>query len=54
MGTAAYGGGPQMRGISLNDAGGVPSLDLEPRLQRVYASVEARFAMTEPNLGAPA
>jgi uncharacterized protein YggE len=28
-----------------------PSLDLEPRQQRVYASVEARFAMTEPDLG---
>jgi uncharacterized protein YggE len=26
-----------------------PELDLEPRLQRVYAAVEARFAISEPN-----
>ena len=34
------------------DAGGGPNFDLEPRLQHVYASVEARFAMTEPTLPA--
>ncbi|GAA1035638.1 hypothetical protein GCM10009557_44060 [Virgisporangium ochraceum] len=32
------------------DSGGGPNFDLEPRLQHVYASVEARFAMTEPVL----
>jgi uncharacterized protein YggE len=32
------------------DAGGGPNFDLEPRLQHVYASVEARFAITEPTL----
>jgi uncharacterized protein YggE len=43
---------PQMRSMSFAaaDASGGPSFDLEPRLQRVYASVEARFAITEPNL----
>jgi uncharacterized protein YggE len=38
-----------MRTFGAADAG-APSLDLEPRLQHVYASVEARFAITEPNL----
>lgn len=43
-------GGPQARAMLIDDGGG-PAFDLEPRLQRVYASVEARFAMTEPDLG---
>jgi uncharacterized protein len=30
---------------------GAPGLDLEPRLQQVYAAVEARFAITDPELG---
>jgi len=29
-------------------AGAAPSLDLEPRLQWIHASVEARFAITDP------
>jgi uncharacterized protein YggE len=29
-----------------------PALDLEPQQQRVYASVEARFAITDPDLSA--
>jgi uncharacterized protein YggE len=43
------GGGMQTMGFRTAlavDTG--PALDLEPRLQRVYASVEARFAMTDP------
>lgn len=43
-------GGAQMRTFAAADMGGAPSLDLEPQQQRVYASVEARFAMTEPDL----
>jgi uncharacterized protein YggE len=31
-------------------AGGAPTIDLEPRQQRVYAAVEARFAITAPEL----
>jgi uncharacterized protein len=43
-------GGPQvMRGFTAAADAGV-SFDLEPRQQRVYASVEARFQITEPTL----
>jgi uncharacterized protein len=44
--------GAVTRGMTMGamDAGGAPSLDLEPRQQQVYASVEARFAITEPTL----
>jgi hypothetical protein len=43
-----------MRSAVPGPAGGPPALDLEPRRQRVYASVEARFAITDPDLSAPA
>jgi uncharacterized protein len=46
-----YGGAaPQAMAMRAMDAGAVPSFDLEPRQQHVYASVEARFAITEPIL----
>jgi uncharacterized protein YggE len=50
---ADYGAPQTMRAMAFNAAGdsSAPSFDLEPRLQQVYASVEARFAMTEPELG---
>lgn len=39
------------RGLALNEGGGDgPQIDLEPRRQHVQASVEARFAISEPNL----
>jgi uncharacterized protein len=46
----AYGGPQVMRGFATlaEDAGA--GLDLEPRQQRVYAAVEARFQITEPTL----
>jgi uncharacterized protein YggE len=45
-------GGPQvMRGMLMESADSGVSLDLEPRSQRVYASIEARFQITEPTLG---
>jgi uncharacterized protein YggE len=48
---ADFGGQPAMRAMAFAaDSGGGPNFDLEPRLQHVYASVEARFAMTEPVL----
>jgi uncharacterized protein len=43
-------GATQMRTFASSDAGAPPSLDLEPQQQRVYAAIEARFAMTEPQL----
>lgn len=49
-------GGPQTMRAMAFDVGGdasMPTFDLEPRLQTVYASVEARFAMTEPVLDHP-
>lgn len=50
---ADYGAPQTMRAMAFTAAGdsSAPSFDLEPRLQQVYASVEARFAMTEPDLG---
>ena len=46
-----YGAPQTMRAMSFAAAdGAAPSFDLEPRLQQVYASVEARFAITEPDL----
>lgn len=48
-----YGGAPQTMRAMAFSAGGAesaPTFDLEPHLQNVYASVEARFAMTEPTL----
>jgi uncharacterized protein YggE len=50
---ADYGAPQTMRAMAFSAAGdsSAPSFDLEPRLQQVYASVEARFAMTEPELG---
>jgi uncharacterized protein YggE len=50
---ADYGAPQMMRTMSFAAAGdsSAPSFDLEPRLQQVYASVEARFAITEPELG---
>jgi uncharacterized protein YggE len=44
------GGGMQTFSMRSTSGGGPPALDLEPRQQRVYASVEARFAITEPAL----
>jgi uncharacterized protein len=45
-------GAPQtMRAMAFAaDGGGTPTFDLEPRQQSVYASVEAKFAITEPDL----
>jgi uncharacterized protein YggE len=45
-------GAPQtmMRTMAAGMDSGGASFDLEPRLQRVYASVEARFAISEPVL----
>jgi hypothetical protein len=37
---------PGMRAMTAMDS--AVSLELEPRQQRVYASVEARFQITEP------
>jgi uncharacterized protein YggE len=43
--------GPQvMRGFTAAAADAGVSLELEPRQQRVYASVEARFQISEPSL----
>jgi hypothetical protein len=44
-----YGGPQVMRGLTAAADAGV-SLELEPRQQRVYASVEARFQISEPTL----
>ncbi|MFJ2772738.1 SIMPL domain-containing protein [Streptomyces sp. NPDC087300] len=44
MRAASYGGAP--------DLGDAPPLDLEPQRQHVYATVNARFTMTPPDLGA--
>jgi uncharacterized protein len=44
-----YGGPQVMRGFTAAADAGV-SFELEPRQQRVYASVEARFQITEPSL----
>lgn len=44
----AFGG--MQRAVALD--AGAPALDLEPQQQRVYASVEARFAITDPDLSA--
>jgi len=51
--TADYSAPQTMRAMAFNAAGdsSAPSFDLEPRLQQVYASVEAKFAITEPELG---
>jgi len=43
-----YGAPQTMRGFALSDS--AAELDLEPRQQHVYASVEARFQITEPTL----
>jgi len=43
-------GGARMFAASAGQAG--PTLELEPQLQPVYASVEARFGITDPDLGA--
>ena len=49
---ADYGAPQTMRAVAFGAAGdsSAPSFDLEPRLQQVYASVEAKFAITEPDL----
>lgn len=49
---ADYGAPQTMRAVAFSAAadGGAPGFDLEPRLQRVYASVEARFAITDPEI----
>ena len=41
-------GAQVMRGLTAMDSG--VSLELEPRQQRVYASIEARFQISEPQL----
>jgi uncharacterized protein YggE len=45
-----YGGPQVMRAFTAAGADAGVSLELEPRQQRVYASVEARFQISEPSL----
>jgi hypothetical protein len=40
-------------GMTAKAGGGVPELDLDPQLQTVQATVEARFAITPPRLDGP-
>ncbi|MBF9133914.1 SIMPL domain-containing protein [Plantactinospora sp. S1510] len=40
-------------GMAANAGGGVPELDLDPQLQTVQATVEARFVITPPRLDGP-
>ncbi len=50
------GGGdrPMMRAVAYAgaaEAGGLPSLDLDPQVQTVHAAVQVRLTITEPDLG---